>query len=460
MAERSALLSEAEDPDGEGSPADALRRELEAHTVKELRALAKAGSVNLHGKTRKDDIVALLVAARTGPEAEEDEASPEDEAFRVEEPPFGRLEDLWIETATRLMDGDARSALAFSREGLVSSEGWMREYRESMCTMALEATRRFLARYGSEDVQALQDQLEAAREALDGGDLDACVRRIEALQETLTDVHLNQAGRVRERLAAQEETLKRLEGVGLDLEEARGILSRAEEASRLDRYGHALELLQQVDAVVRQARQGRMDALRDRLRGVESRMAEAESLGAPLEECQRLLGQAWTAFRQEDLVLSGELTRRVEQAVMEAQKRQIERALQLRKGYIAEVRELVTYLKPILREADAYDLEVQRARDLLRDSLELLRQEDYFGALEHGEAARTSLVELVPQLVEERGRRGVEPPGDAQCRECGSRSLTFHDDGWGVCESCGSRFVWSTRDLTRIITFLRKRLTP
>ena len=49
-----------------GLEPDALREALQALTVKELRAQAKAWDVGLKGKSRKADLIELLVKARGG----------------------------------------------------------------------------------------------------------------------------------------------------------------------------------------------------------------------------------------------------------------------------------------------------------------------------------------------------------------------------------------------------------
>lgn len=380
--------------------------------------------------------------------------------MEVHQLPFGRLEDLWIEAAHRLEEGDFRSALAFTREALLVLETWTQDYRRGMCATGLEAAHRFLARYGEGGAHGLEDRLRDAARAYENGEMDRCASVLEGLQEGLTDLHLAQAGRVRETLAEKEDLLGRLEGMDLDLRDARELLAAAEEACGLDEHARALDLLHRLDEAVYEAKRVRMGELKERLRAVEDRLIEAEALGAPVDECAKLLDQAQDAYRREDLVLGRELTQRAERTVLEAQKRQIEKALQLRRRYIARVKELVDYLKPILREAEAYGLEVEAPRGLLREVVDLLREEDFFASLERGEAAKGALLALLPRVVEEREKRGVEKPTEGGCRRCSGTDLVFEDDGWGECRACGLRFVWTARDLPRIITFLRKKLVP
>ena len=121
------LLGDAPSEDGEeveeASPlaeldAPALREALGALTVTELRSQAKAWGVGLQGGRRKADLIHLLVEAKGGggePAPSEAPAELVLEDIRPSsEPPFGQLEDLWIEAANRLDRGDYRSAIALS----------------------------------------------------------------------------------------------------------------------------------------------------------------------------------------------------------------------------------------------------------------------------------------------------------------------------------------------------------
>lgn len=439
-------------PDG-----DALREALFELTVKELRAEAKARDIGLQGARRKADLVDRIVEV-IGPSVREPEA-PADLEVGTHALSFGRLEDLWMEAANRLDSADYRAAMALSRDALNFLGEWTEAYRKEMVTLALQAARNFLRRYvNPEDVKGPEAKLQAAIRAYGDEDYDAVAALIEDLHDRVTDVYLEEAGRVREILEEKTAELRKLETMGVEGEALRNLLREAEYASRLDQHARALDLLHRFDQVAERTREDRLTQLRARLGSLEGKLGDARGLGASVDDAAKLLEQALDAMEREDLVLATQLARQCEEGIVRAQKVQIEWALRLRKQYFEQVKDTVSYLKPILREADAYGLDTQRPRELIRTALGLLRQEDYFSALERSQEARDALEALLPEVVDARKERGVEEPTEAICSRCGSAELTFQEDGWSTCGACGDRSVWTGRE-PRLLGFLKK-LTP
>lgn len=438
-----------------------LHRKLESYTVKGLRQKAHQWDIDLQGKRRKAEIIDVMVGALTRrreepvPPPPEHEVPPDD---LDDELHFGKLEDLWIEATNALAGEDYKSALALSRDSLQLLEEWSARYKRGMCLRAIQAAELFASRFNTVgSAQTLKRKVAEARRAREKGDLGYCARLIEEIQGDVATVYVEEMGRVREILVEKESILEELGVINADLARGREMLIRAEEALRLGNHSRTLELIHSFEEVVEEARQKRRAELSEYLSSVEEMLQETEDLGNPLRDARKLAQQARTAFERGDLVLASEIAQRCEKTAMEAQKKQIEAAMQLRRKHYRDVRDLVAYLKPLLREAQDYGIETEDIRELVRDAVELLRKEDYFLAMERGQEARRFLESLQPSIAAEREKRGIRKPRNGVCEECGSEDLEFWDDGWSVCNSCGHQFLWPNKDEPRSITFFRRK---
>jgi hypothetical protein len=459
--------SSSEDPGEDASPLagldpTALREALTALTVKELRSQAKAWAVGLQGKHRKADLIDILVQSRGGEAAPVPADSPTEvvlEDIRPSaDPPFGQLEDLWIEAANRIDRGDYRSAIALSRDALNLVGEWTKRYMEGTCARALFAARRLADHYGSnESTRAFQETIVQAQKSLDAGNLLRCAQLVKDLQRLIADLHMEEVGQIHDLLGERDVALRELGGLRIDLTEAQELLTEAERASTLGDRESAMKLVRQFDETVANLRGRRIEELRDYLTAVESRITETEALGPSLTGPRKLIKQAWSALERDELVLCEEIARRCETAVLESQRDHIDRAMAMRREYFSQVRDLVTRLKPTLKEANAYGIDIEEPKALLRGALELFRRNEYLGALAKAEAAKRAVDSLLPRVIERRTGHGVEKPTVGVCRACGSERVTFEDDGWGSCRACGHRFRWR-KEFPRLLAMLRDRL--
>lgn len=442
--------------------ASALREALRALTVKELRSQATAWEVNLEGKRRKNDLIDLLVHAKGGETASVPRETPSElvlEDIRPSaEPPFGQLEDLWIEAANRVDRGDYRAAIALSRDGLNLVGEWTKRYMEGACARALFAARKLVDHYEDNDsTRAFRATIEEAQKAYDAGNLLRSSQLVRDLQRLIADLHMEEVGQVRDLLGERETALRELGGLRIDLTEAQDLLTQAEQASTLGNRENAMKLVRQFDETVEKLRARRVEELRDYLAAVESRIEETEALGPSLSGPRKLVKQAWAALERNELVLCEEIARRCETAVLESQRDHIDRAMAMRREYFAQVRDLVARLKPTLKEASAYGIDIEEPKALLRGALELFRRNEYLGALAKAEAAKRAVDSILPRVIERRTGHGVEKPTVGVCRTCGSERITFHDDGWASCRACSHRFRWR-KEFPRLLAMLRDRL--
>lgn len=461
MARESALQLEEEGaapPDGDAS--SNLRAELEAHTVKELRARAREAGVDLSGRRRKAEIVDAFLEARTAAEAPPEEVRGEGpEALDVEDA-IGTLGILWTGSERRLERGDYQATLGLADEGLRLLDSWAQAYRRGMCERSLAAAEQFARRFeDAGPAQALKRGLRRAQKAYEAEDLEACTAALTSLVPEVESLYAREVERVAEILVEKERTLEKLSGVDADHARAHELLSLAEEMAAQGDRAKALEHILRFERVVDEALQEREERMHRYLESVETKLKETEDLGTSLRGGRKLLEQARNALARGDLARAGEYGQRCERSVVEVQRRHMEQAMTLRRRHYQEVRDLLGYLKPLIEEARTYGIDIEEAKTAIKAALDHLRQEEYFAAMEKGREARRFIESLLPAILVERDKRGVVRPQAGECNQCGGEDVRYHDDGWGECNTCGNRFVWSTKQEPWFVSFLKRRLT-
>ncbi len=461
MAQEPGLQLEEEggEPHEADAPSD-LRAELEARTVKELRARAKEDGVDLSGRRRKAEIVEALLAARAAAETSEREVR-EDSGGTVDvEDAMSTLEILWTGAGKRLERGDYQAALGLADEGLRLLDGWAQAYRQGMCERSLEAAEHFARRFeATGPAQDLKRDLREAREAYDGEDLEACAGVLTSVVREVEALYAREVERVADILVEKERTLEDLSDVDADLARAHDLLSLAEEMVAQGDRAKALDHILHFERVVEDAVQEREERTRRYLESVATKLTETEELGTSLKGGRKLLEQARRALERGDLARAGEYGQQCEKSVVEVQRRHMEQAMTLRRRHYQEVRDLLGYLKPLIEEARTYGIDIEEAKAAIKEALDRLRQEEYFAAMEKGREARRFMESLLPAIVMERDKRGVVRPQAGECNQCGGEDVIYRDDGWGECNTCGNRFVWSTKQEPWFVSFLRRRLT-
>lgn len=191
-----------------------------------------------------------------------------------------------------------------------------------------------------------------------------------------------------------------------------------------------------------EARERRIREIESSLAGVADHIRLARDVGADVGQATNLLEEARQAFAAEEHPRADDLVKRAERAAMEAQRVQIERAIQLREAQVERTEALIASCEPLLQEAEAYGIRVAEVRTLLRQARDVLAKGDYLEGITFARNAQEAAYRLEVQVSEERARRGIKRPVPGVCGGCGSDALLFYDDGWGRCSKCGRTFRW------------------
>ena len=245
-----------------------------------------------------------------------------------------------------------------------------------------------------------------------------------------------------ERLAATRDAIREAANLGAGVgaaEDAWKVAARSMEQGKLDA---AEESLDRAARLATEARERRIKEIDAALSTVADHIAAARKVGADVADAEDLRLQAADATSSREYVLAGELIKQAERIAIQAQLRQINRAIELRETQIERARAIIAGCEPLLQEAESYDLNVADVRTLLRQARDVLAKGDYLAGLTFARNAEEAAYRLSSQVEAERTRRGIARPTPGVCGACGSAHLLFYEDGWGRCTDCDVEFRW------------------
>lgn len=243
-------------------------------------------------------------------------------------------------------------------------------------------------------------------------------------------------------LASIRDAIREASGLGASVVLAEEAWNLAAEALEKGEVAEGTARLERASQLATEARARKVREIEDFLSAVEDHIALARTVGADPADAERHLGDARAAYEGREYARASELATRAERLAMLGQLGQIQKAMELREAQTRRAYAVVATNEPVVREAESYGLNVADARVLLRQARDVLARGDYLTGLMFARNAEEAVERLLPQIDEERRRRGIEKPSRGICGVCRSTRLHFYDNGWGRCLDCGSPFRW------------------
>jgi len=250
--------------------------------------------------------------------------------------------------------------------------------------------------------------------------------------------------KTRDSLYRTGEFLSEISNLGADLTVARDLLHRARDAARRNDNMEAGRLMERSVEVALEAKEKRMHEIKEMIPTTEALIEEAKNLGADVSDAEKMLMQGKIALDNDDYILCAELAGRAQGRAGEIQHKQIQKAMDLREKQLKGARRQIEQLYTVLSEADSYKLNVSKAKRLLYVARETIKEHDFVRMNRYVARAQKATDSLMPAIVIERKKRGIEKPRAGICGNCRSRKLQFHDIGFGECKNCGKAFTWVT----------------
>lgn len=245
-----------------------------------------------------------------------------------------------------------------------------------------------------------------------------------------------------DRLAATRDAIREAANLGAGVGAAEDAWKAAARSLEEGNLEAAEQDLARAARLATEARERRIKEIDTAISTVADHISAARKVGADVADAEDLRLRAADAATAQEYVLAGELIKQAERVAIQAQLRQINRAIQLRETQIEGARAIIAGCEPLLLEAESYDLNVADVRTLLRQARDVLAKGDYLAGLTFARNAEEAAYRLSSQVESERALRGIARPVPGACGACGSRHLLFYEDGWGRCTDCNVEFRW------------------
>jgi len=445
-----------------------LERLLAVMKLKDLRDLAARHGVDVSKLRKKRDIAEALVT-NSRAQSIYDEVRPELEAVAAAPRPIpnlppmadadadillyasknaevdlGRSEDLLDQARMRFEERNFERSIGAADEasGLIRANA--DALQRSAWAYAILSCQRLIEDCGKagrevDDAAAL---LLEAKQAFRSNTLGSRLDLLARLQEVSRNLYSQEIQRSRAEIYRVQEILGNAANMGANVVAPDEALNRARDALRRNDPLTALQVAAEAERLTNETRKARIKEIEDAIPFTASIITEARNVGADVGEAERWLDKARVAATGREHVLAGELVKRAERAAMQSQHHQIEKAMELRRRQVEKATAVIEAVEPLLDEADAFDIDVMEARTRLRQARDVLAKGDYVNGTVYAKNAAEVARRLEPKVVEERAKRGIVKPDTGVCGKCGSKTLSFADDGTGKCSDCGHEFRW------------------
>lgn len=359
---------------------------------------------------------------------------------------FNDVEDLLDFARMRFEEENFDKAVELSGEAIRVARSRFRDLLRLALAYQIMSNEKLLNRMrkGGRDFSEPVNILMQSKEAYKKDRFDEDIELMNDLSVAIRSIYSKDIKKVRDSLYKTGEFLAEISNLGADLTVARDLLQRARDAARRNDNMEAARLMERSKEVALEAKEKRIYEIQEMIPRTQSLIEEAQHLGADVSDAEKMLMQAQIAMDNDDYILCAELAGRAEARAGEVQHFQIQKAMDLRENQIIEARKRIERLDTVILEGDSYKLNVAKARRLLYVAKETIREHDFVRMTRYVVSVEDAVDDLLPEIVNERRKRGIEMPSAGICGNCKSRDLEFHDLGYGECQNCGKTFTWVT----------------
>ncbi|MFQ5986991.1 MAG: hypothetical protein ACE5KQ_06495, partial [Thermoplasmata archaeon] len=321
----------------------AVRDHLEAIGEEELRGLAEAHDIDLSGLETREGVleaisihpgIASILGLEGGepteePAPEPEEPHPEHEAHEEhagEAPPeepepqekpetpestdatFTGLKDhlkaalrttvdlsgpsqYLSETVSKFRGKGFDGAILTARDAVHQMEERTKEYVETSWAFAITSAQQIweTSKKSSKPGQKVKKVLKEASDLFKEGNALENTALLEKLTDATLSLYEKEMKKATEHVASQEKALENIESMGGDIARARAMVSKAGAALEENRRFDYLAIIEGADELVHQAREIRIEEIREAVDSVEAVIEEARSIGADVDEASDLL---------------------------------------------------------------------------------------------------------------------------------------------------------------------------
>ena len=287
----------------------------------------------------------------------------------------------------------------------------------------------------SNDEGAADLLIHAKRTFPAGGEIRADA--IHELVNIADTVHREEIQFLENRMAYVEPLINAMRVQGVDVFNAERYLHRAREVFLIGELSNVNEYLDRAQHTAEESKDLWINEIYNDFPRVESIINQASDLGADIADAEKHLGQAKVAFENEDYSLCAELKKLAERKAMESQHSQIQKAAQLEREKLGDADKILAAVYPLVREAEAYGLNVQHVNISITNARNALMNNDYVNALTFAREAESQSKPIWTQVKAQ--RESILSSGQPLklCQTCNSMGITILPSGKAVCVNCG-----------------------
>ncbi len=263
---------------------------------------------------------------------------------------------------------------------------------------------------------------------------------VRALIIYATGLYHSEINKIRESIVEIDSFITTMKLQGVDVFNAERYLNRARDSLNEVDFVNAIEYLDKSKNSANESQESWKSQIIDDVPRVERVISAANELGADVIEADKMLNQAKIALDNEDFALCAELTKISERKAMEIQQSQIQKAAQLERRQLGEVRDSLASMEPIIQEAFIYGIDIGEINKAIQNTKNSLVNNDYVnGKISVREAG--NLVKLIWPRIED-FRKNIVSEGSEfhNCPSCGKTMIKVFDNHWARCMSCG--LIW------------------
>jgi hypothetical protein len=181
------------------------------------------------------------------------------------------------------------------------------------------------------DVGDVEELVLKAAEHFHLGETEELDGVLEGISEKAKELQNEQAKKLKELIDEVDEFIDQSRELGVESEEARDLLRKAEEAFESKTFKKVAYYASKAQKSAETAREERIKGISDALLFVKTILEDTREIGADVSEVEKLYDEAQEAFKTDKYMKCKTLIKEVEQTALEIQDNQIKKAMQLRK---------------------------------------------------------------------------------------------------------------------------------
>ena len=245
---------------------------------------------------------------------------------------------------------------------------------------------------------------------------------------------------IREAISEKHSLITTMKLQGVDVFNAERYLNRAKDSLKDIDFTMSISYLDKAETSAKESQVAWKEQIINDVPRVELIISTANDLGAAVVDADKMLGQAKLALENADYGLCAELTKIAERKAMEVQQSQIQKAAQLERRQLGEVRSTLESLEPVIREAFIYGVDIGEVNNAIQRSKAALNNNDYVNGKLFVREAENHVKLIMPHLEDIRKNIVQNSTDLHHCSNCDQNTIKIFDNHWARCMSCG--LIW------------------